>query len=149
MDTDPPGPQSAPQADPAKPAGRVSAGRNLPVAIGVGAALGGLVILTLLPYIWSTLVGNFIIGSAVAAIIVPAQTLFQQATPPELMGRVGSTFMSIVFAAQIAGLILSGILTQHIGVRQVFALCAIMLVILVAIGKLWMEPKEQPVAAQT
>ncbi len=53
MDTDPAGPQPAPradpaQADPAKPAGRVSTGRNLPVAIGVGAALGGLVILTLL-----------------------------------------------------------------------------------------------------
>src|ERR1700734_4000271 len=75
----------------------------------------GLVILTLLPHIWSTLVGNFIIGSAVAAIIVPAQTLFQQATPPELLGRVGSTFMSIVFAPHIAGLILPGILTQHIG----------------------------------
>jgi len=60
-----------------------------------------------------------------------------------LMGRVGSTFMSIVFAAQIAGLVLSGILTQHIGVRQVFALCAVMLIILVAIGKLWMEPKPQ------
>ena len=36
------------KADPAKPAGRVSTGRNLPVAIGVGAALGGLVFLTLL-----------------------------------------------------------------------------------------------------
>jgi DHA3 family macrolide efflux protein-like MFS transporter len=104
----------------------------------------GLVILTLLPHVWSTLVGNFIIGIAVAAIIVPAQTLFQQATPPELMGRVGSTFMSIVFAAQIAGLVLSGILTQHIGVRQVFALCAGMLIVLVGIGKLWMEPKPQP-----
>jgi MFS family permease len=102
----------------------------------------GLVILTLLPHIWSTLVGNFIIGIAVAAIIVPAQTLFQQATPPELMGRVGSTFMSIIFAAQISGLVLSGILTQHIGVRQVFALCAVMLVILIAVGKLWMEPKK-------
>jgi DHA3 family macrolide efflux protein-like MFS transporter len=102
----------------------------------------GLVILTLLPHVWSTLVGNFIIGIAVAAIIVPAQTLFQQATPPELLGRVGSTFMSIVFAAQIAGLVLSGILTQHIGVRQVFALCAVMLVILIAVGKLWMEPKK-------
>ena len=57
---DPAGPQLTPQpdpakpadpvkpADPAKPAGRVSTGRNLPVAIGVGAALGGLVILTLL-----------------------------------------------------------------------------------------------------
>jgi DHA3 family macrolide efflux protein-like MFS transporter len=112
----------------------------------VGIAIG-LVILTLLPHIWSTLVGNFIIGFAVAAIIVPAQTLFQQATPPELMGRVGSTFMSIIFAAQISGLILSGILTQHIGVRQVFALCAVMLVVLIAVGKLWMEPKKQPASA--
>ena len=85
---------------------------------------------------------HFIIGMSVAAIIVPAQTLFQQATPPELMGRVGSTFMSIVFAAQISGLVLSGILTQHIGVRQVFALCAVMLIVLVAVGKTWMEPKK-------
>jgi len=107
----------------------------------------GLVILTLLPHIWSTLVGNFIIGFSVAGIIVPAQTLFQQATPPELMGRVGSTFMSIIFAAQISGLVLSGVLTQHIGVRQVFALCAVLLIILIAVGKLWMEPKKQPASA--
>ena len=73
----------------------------------------------------------------------PPQTLFQQATPPELMGRVGSTFMSIIFAAQISGLVLSGVLTQHIGVRQVFALCAGMLVILIAVGKIWMEPKKR------
>jgi MFS transporter, DHA3 family, macrolide efflux protein len=101
----------------------------------------GLVILTLLPHIWSTLVGNFIIGFSVAGIIVPSQTLFQQATPPELLGRVGSTFMSIIFTAQISGLILSGLLTQYIGVRQVFALCAVMLVALITVGKLWMEPK--------
>jgi DHA3 family macrolide efflux protein-like MFS transporter len=63
------------------------------------------------------------------------------------MGRVGSTFMSIIFAAQISGLILSGILTQHIGVRQVFALCAAMLVILMAVGKLFMEPKSDPATA--
>jgi DHA3 family macrolide efflux protein-like MFS transporter len=102
----------------------------------------GLVILTLLPHVWSTLVGNFIIGFSVAAIVVPAQTLFQQATPPELMGRVGSTFMSIIFSAQILGLVLSGLLTQHIGVRQVFALCAGMLLVLMAVGKIWMEPKK-------
>jgi MFS transporter, DHA3 family, macrolide efflux protein len=102
----------------------------------------GLVILTLLPHIWSTLIGNFIIGFSVAGIIVPAQTLFQQATPPELMGRVGSTFMSIIFAAQISGLVLSGLLTHYIGVRKVFALCAVLLVILIAVGKIWMEPKK-------
>jgi DHA3 family macrolide efflux protein-like MFS transporter len=106
----------------------------------------GLVILALLPHIWSTILANLIVGFSVAGIIVPAQTLFQQATPPALMGRVGSTFMSIVFASQIAGLVLSGILTQHIGVRQVFALCAIMLVILMAVGKLWMEPAQTSAA---
>jgi MFS family permease len=98
--------------------------------------------LTLLPHIWSTVLGNFIVGFSVAGIIVPAQTLFQQATPPELMGRVGSTFMSIIFAAQISGLILSGILSQHLGVRTVFAVCSVLLVVLMAVGKLWMEPKQ-------
>jgi MFS transporter, DHA3 family, macrolide efflux protein len=119
---------------------------TLLVYSGLGGIAIGLVILTLLPHIWSTLVGNFIIGFAVAAIIVPAQTLFQQATPPELMGRVGSTFMSIIFAAQISGLILSGFLTHYIGVRKVFALCAVMLVVLMTVGKLWMEPKKSTAA---
>src|SRR5271168_5366422 len=114
---------------------------TLLVYCGLGGIAVGLVILTALPHVWSTLLGNFIIGVAVAAIIVPSQTLFQQATPPELMGRVGSTFMSIIFTAQISGLILSGLLTQYIGVRQVFALCAVMLVALITVGKLWMEPK--------
>jgi MFS transporter, DHA3 family, macrolide efflux protein len=117
---------------------------TLLVYSGLCGIIVGLVILTLLPHVWSTIVGNFIIGFSVAGIIVPSQTLFQQATPPELMGRVGSTFMSIIFAAQISGLILSGLLTQHIGVRQVFALCAGMLVILIAVGKIWMEPKPTP-----
>jgi MFS family permease len=107
----------------------------------------GLVILTVLVHLWSTIVGNLIIGFSVAAIIVPAQTLFQQATPPELMGRVGSTFMSIVFGAQIAGLILSGFLAKHTGVRNVFSLCAVLLVILMGAGKFWMEPKPEPARA--
>jgi MFS transporter, DHA3 family, macrolide efflux protein len=119
---------------------------TLLVYTGLCGIAVGLVILTLLPHVWSTLLGTLIVGFAVAGIIVPSQTLFQQATPPELMGRVGSTFMSIIFTAQISGLILSGILTQHIGVRQVFALCAVLLVILMAVGRLWMEPKTEPEA---
>lgn len=101
----------------------------------------GLAFLTLLTHVWSTILGNLIIGFSVAGIIVPSQTLFQQATPPELMGRVGSTFMSIIFAAQIGGLVLSGFLTDYITVRQIFALCAVLVLLLAAAGKLWMEPK--------
>ena len=63
------------------------------------------------------------------------------------MGRVGSTVMSFVFGAQILGLIASGQLATVIGVRQVFLYCAVLLVILAAAGKLWMEPKpESPIA---
>ncbi|WP_035347418.1 MFS transporter [Edaphobacter aggregans] len=114
---------------------------TLQVYSGLCGIAAGLILLTALTQIWSTVLGNLIIGFSVAGIIVPSQTLFQQATPPELMGRVGSTFMSIVFAAQIAGLILSGLLTHYIGVRQVFALCAALVLLLAAAGKLWMEPK--------
>jgi len=57
------------------------------------------------------------------------------------MGRVGSTVMSVVFTAQIAGLVLSGILADRIGVRHVFAVCAGLLVLLIVVGRLFMEPK--------
>jgi DHA3 family macrolide efflux protein-like MFS transporter len=106
----------------------------------LGIALG-LVVLCLFTQIWSTLLGDFLIGVAVACIIIPAQTLMQQETPPELMGRVGSTFMSCVFTAQILGLLLSGILAQYTSVRNVFAICAAMIAILALAGKLFMEPK--------
>jgi MFS transporter, DHA3 family, macrolide efflux protein len=122
---------------------------TLPVYTGLCGIAVGLTILTLFAHLPTAILGNLVIGFSVAAIIVPSQTLFQQATPPELMGRVGSTFMSIVFAAQISGLVLSGILTQHIGVRQVFALCAALIIVLAVAGKLWMEPKPTQPGAST
>ena len=94
-----------------------------------------------------TIFGCFLIGFAAAGIIVPSQTLIQQETPAELMGRVGSTTMSAVFSAQIAGLLLSGILAEHTSVRSVFALCTAMLAVLVLAGKLWMEPEDHPALA--
>jgi DHA3 family macrolide efflux protein-like MFS transporter len=97
--------------------------------------------------IFVTVFGCFLIGFAAAGIIVPSQTLIQEETPAELMGRVGSTTMSAVFSAQIAGLLLSGVLAEHTSVRSVFALCTAMLVVLIIAGKLWMEPKDHPALA--
>jgi len=101
----------------------------------------GLVLLASLTRVWSTLLGDFVIGFAVAGIIIPAQTMIQQETPRELMGRVGSTVMSCVFTAQILGLLLSGMLAQFTTVRMVFAICAGMVLVLAVAGKLFMEPK--------
>jgi DHA3 family macrolide efflux protein-like MFS transporter len=94
-----------------------------------------------------TIFGCFLIGFACAGIIVPSQTLIQQETPAALMGRVGSTTMSAIFSAQIAGLLLSGVLAERTSVRSVFGICTIMLVVLMLAGKLWMEPKPHPAAS--
>lgn len=110
--------------------------------IGIGTLL-----LALFPHLYAMIPGLFIIGFAAAAIIVPAQTLIAQETPPAMMGRVGSTVLSAIFTAQILGLILSGVLSEHISVRGVFALCTAMLVVLSLVGKLWMEPKDHTAAA--
>jgi DHA3 family macrolide efflux protein-like MFS transporter len=111
---------------------------------GLSGIAAGLCLLTGITHLWSTILGNLIIGFSVAGIIIPAQTMIQQETPHALMGRVGSTVMSTIYAAQITGLILSGVLANHMGVRHVFAICAILLVVLIVAGRLFMEPKEQP-----
>ena len=116
---------------------------NLQVYLGLGGIALGTALLAFFPLIATTILGCFLIGFAAAGIIVPSQTLVQQETPPELMGRVGSTLMSAIFSAQILGLVLSGILAQYTSIRRVFLLCTIMLAALIVAGKLWMEPKQQ------
>ena len=107
-----------------------------------GIALG-LAFLACFAHVWSTMLGDFIIGFAVAGIIIPSQTMIQEETPAALLGRVGSTVMSVVFTAQILGLVLSGILAERIGVRHVFAVCAGLLGVLIVAGRLFMEPKHE------
>ncbi len=105
-----------------------------------GIALG-LCLMFAFPHAWATILGCLVIGIAVAGIVVPANTLIQQETPAALMGRVGSSVMSFVFGAQLLGLVLSGVLADKLGVQKVFAVCALLLVLLTVAGKLFMEPK--------
>jgi len=114
------------------------------VYLGLGGIALGVCLLGAVPYVWAAILADLIIGLAVAGIIVPATTMIQQETPPALMGRVGSTNMSVLFGAQIVGLVLSGLLANRIGVRHVFFYCAVMLVALILLGKLFMEPKPHP-----
>lgn len=114
------------------------------VGIGVGVFLLGA-----LPYVPATVLATFTIGFAFAGIIVPAQTLMQQETPPALMGRISSTVMSVVFFAQVLGLVLSGVLGQAIGVRAVFFLCAVLAAVLAAAGHFFLAAAKPRAAATT
>ena len=103
---------------------------------GLGGIALGLLILSVITNVAVTLVVTFTIGFAVAAILLPAQALMLQETPEDLMGRVSSTGMSIVFGAQVLGLLLSGFLTKLMSVQRMFSLAALFLIGLVLVGRL-------------
>jgi MFS family permease len=98
--------------------------------IGFGALLLGAFTLPA-----TAMLGTFTLGFTFAGVIVPAQTLMQRETPHALMGRISSTVMSVVFFAQLIGLVLSGVLAQLFGVRIVFFVCAVLAWVLTGAGK--------------
>ena len=111
--------------------------------LGIGA---GVLLLGAVPHIAATLAATFTIGFAFAAIMVPAQTLIQRETPPDMLGRVGSTNASVIFLGQILGLAVSGVLAEVVGVRTVFFLCAALSVALAAAGRVFLRANRQPAA---
>lgn len=137
------------------------AGTQLVNAVAKGfsekrVALSGLVglafatfVLALFQTAWLAGVSMFGIGFAIAFIIVPAQTLMQQETPQTMLGRVSSSFMAVFSLAQLSGLVLSGSLADWIGVRRLFLASAVLLVVLSAVGFLWLreDKSEQKMVA--
>jgi DHA3 family macrolide efflux protein-like MFS transporter len=105
---------------------------------GIGA---GVFLLGAVPFIAATLAATFLVGFAFTAIMVPAQTLMQRETPHDMLGRVASTQISVIFCGQILGLVLSGLLAQLFGVRAVFFLCAGLSLALVGGGRLFLRAK--------
>jgi predicted MFS family arabinose efflux permease len=115
--------------------------------IGIGA---GVFLLGAVPQMAAALAATFTIGFAFAAIMVPAQTLIQRETPPDMLGRVGSTNASVIFLGQILGLAVSGVLAEVLGVRLVFFLCAALSVALAASGRVFLNrgrPSGRPAPA--
>jgi DHA3 family macrolide efflux protein-like MFS transporter len=106
------------------------------VALGMGTAVLGFS-----HYAWLAAVSTFLMGVAVALVLIPAQTMSQQETPPEMVGRVSSTFMSMISVAQILGLLLSGGLAERLGMRHLFFSCSVVLVLLAGGGWVWLHQK--------
>ncbi|HKR95786.1 MAG TPA: MFS transporter [Candidatus Angelobacter sp.] len=110
-------------------------------SLGIGAALlGGF------RNIPMAALSTFTMGFAIAFVWVPAQTMSQQETPHEMVGRVSSSFMSLIAVAQVLGLLLSGYLAQKLGIRPLFLACAGVLVLLSAVGYLMLRGRPQAAA---
>ena len=110
------------------------------LGLGVGAALLGA-----FRNIPMAAASTLIMGFTIAFIVVPAQTLSQQETPHEMMGRVSSSFMSLIALAQVLGLLISGYLAQILGIRRLFLASALALALLAAGGFLLMREQKKMV----
>ena len=121
----------------------VAAGSQEIAGSGLGGIGVGALLLGALPFVPAALFATFTLGVTFAGIIVPAQTLMQQETPHALMGRISSTVMSVVFFAQLLGLVLSGVFAQLLGVRAVFFLCAAIAWVLTGCGRLLLSGRSQ------
>jgi MFS family permease len=66
---------------------------------------------------------GFAFGSGIANMlfVIPSQTLFQERTPPELMGRVVGFRFALVFGAMTLAMALGGLLAEVVGVVVVLA----------------------------
>ncbi len=64
----------------------------------------------------------FGVGIGNLIFVIPSQTLFQQRTPPELMGRVIGLRYSLTFGAMTLGIALAGILGEVLGPAMVIGL---------------------------
>jgi MFS family permease len=99
--------------------------------LGMGIAV---IVMASIAHVALAGIGAFGIGFGAIFIIVPTQTLMQQETPVELVGRVSSSFMSVLSISQLVGLIISGSLAEALGIRNLFFASAAMLVLFACFG---------------
>ena len=116
------------------------------VLAGLFVLAGGAALLGLFQNIPMAGLSTFTIGFAISFVLVPAQTLSQQETPHDMMGRVSSSFMSLFSLAQVLGLLLSGFLAERLGIRPLFVVCGGFLVVIAALGHLKLREKPTPAA---
>jgi len=81
-------------------------------------------------------------GIANMAFVVPSQTLFQERTPPELMGRVVSLRFALVFSGMAIAMGLGGLLTEDFGLGPVIAGAGITAIVAGVVGLAVRELRE-------
>jgi hypothetical protein len=103
---------------------RIPKGRSIIAAFtAMGVAMLALAATQSLPL---ALILAAAIGLANVTFVIPSQTLFQQRTPDEMLGRVVAIRLAVVNGVLAVAMATSGAFAQLVGVRPVIAACAIL-----------------------
>jgi DHA3 family macrolide efflux protein-like MFS transporter len=87
----------------------------------------------------ATGVGMLGIGFFAAFIMITSQTLLQQETPQEMLGRVSSSLMSLMAISQVFAMFVAGPVAQQAGIGNLYFASAAMLLIIGGAGFLWLR----------
>jgi MFS transporter, DHA3 family, macrolide efflux protein len=110
--------------------------RALMVSWGIIGCGIGIFLLAAAATVAVALVSSLALGFAVSAVMIPSQTLVQEETPQTILGRVSSTGISLMTIFQIVGVSISGKVASWTGVRNLYALIAVFLVVMGLAGYL-------------
>ncbi|HEY2016612.1 MAG TPA: MFS transporter [Bryobacteraceae bacterium] len=84
--------------------------------------------------IGTTALGMLGLGFGAALIFIPAQTLMQQETPHDMLGRVSSSLMSLLAISQVLAMFVAGPVAQKAGLRNLYFGSAAILLVIGAVG---------------
>jgi MFS family permease len=97
----------------------------------------------------TTAIGMFAMGISVAFVMIPAQTLVQQETPHDMLGRVSSSLMSMMALSQVLAMFVAGPVAEKAGIRNLYFASAVMLIAIGAFGLVKLrKPREVAEAAE-
>jgi len=113
---------------------------------GLGA---GVFLLAVFGHWLAALVLTLGFGGGATCVLVSSQTLLQQETRPEMMGRVSSTSASIMTATQLAAFGGAGSIAGWIGIRNLFLAggALLMLIALAGCGYWRLNQRSRPDSA--
>jgi predicted MFS family arabinose efflux permease len=95
----------------------------------------------------TTAAGMLGLGFFAAFIMVTAQTLLQQETPQEMLGRVSSSLMSLMAVSQVVAMFVAGPVAEKAGIRNLYFGSAAMLLCIGLIGHFRMPAPQAAVQA--
>jgi DHA3 family macrolide efflux protein-like MFS transporter len=95
--------------------------------LGIGI---NVLILAALSSAVATLICSFGLGLSVACVLIPSQTLMQEESPQSMLGRVSSTSMSLMTAAQLGSFLVAGTVANWLGIRNLYYLVGLTLILI-------------------
>ena len=94
-----------------------------------------------------TVIGMFALGFCAAFIMIPSQTLLQEETPREMLGRVSSSLWSVLSIAQVCAMLVAGPVAEALGIRQLYFGSGILLLCIAGVGYLRLKTARVKAAA--